>query len=194
MLVVQSQHPYEAPPDTDTYYANYYYYYEYTDKYTYTILNQAVNVPGTAEFVVYFDKLTSLKDIDNVAIYSSENKTNLLFKFTSLFPGKTQPSIVIPGPSFYVEFSGDEYALAPLRIGSTTYAENFYGFTMYIYPVMAPALGSRLTVFDSNEAGVRGGAVREKHGVSGCLYVCVSVCLEYVHIIAFFLSISSHSL
>ena len=147
MLVVQSEHPYQAPPEPDT---------------KYTILTQTVNVPGTIEFVVFFDQLTSIKTpIDNVAIYTSKNKTNLLFKFTSLFPGKTQPSIVIPGPSFYVELSGDEYAAPPLIYGKTTYAANLYGFTMYFYPVMTPALGSRQTVFDSNEAGVRGGAVRD---------------------------------
>ena len=147
MVVVQSEHPYQAPPGPG---------------YKYTILSQTVSVPGTTEFVVYFDQLTSIRmPIDNVAIYTSKNKTNLLFKFTSLFPGKTQPSIVIPGPSFYVEFSGDQYAAAPSYYIKAIYANNYYGFTMYVYPVMTPALGSRRTDFDSNEAGMRGGAVRD---------------------------------
>lgn len=118
--VLQSEHPYESgyPVGGSPFVA----------------FSQLVEVDAAASFVLNFDPQTRINgELDTLSVYDSNAKTNLLFSTSgdnTALPGVDVPSLMVSGSTVYVELTG------PSTYESTTYPDDFYGFKLYVYPVL----------------------------------------------------------
>ena len=133
-VVLQSEHPYESgyPVGGSPF----------------VVFSRVVEVDAAASFVLNFDPQTRINsELDTLSIYDTAAKSNLLYSTSGgslVWPGVDVPSLMVSGSSVYVEFTG------PSTYESTAYPDDFYGFKLYVYPVMKSP--SKMSVVESNSA------------------------------------------
>ena len=114
----------------------------------YTIFNQTISVPGAREFIINFDKQTSICPTDTFYLYNQYNK--VVFSSNVAFPGVTLPSLTLKGSKLRIVLNGPTDPT--LHVVNTC-----YGFMMYLYPVMeSPGKPTKIV---SNTAGYEGGGI-----------------------------------
>jgi len=121
----------------------------------YIIMSQTVTASSTdiAGFLLNFNENSNINSLDKLYIYTDSSKTELIYSTNKLYPGSNIPSMRITGSTFYVEFTGNSRSYYP-----TTYGQDYYGYTLYAYPITHEHTSDR-TLFTNNTAGGKGGAV-----------------------------------
>ena len=122
----------------------------------YVIFSQVIAMTNVLGYNLCFDAATNMNlIIDTLNIYTSVSADILIFstKIGGL-PGINMPCIFISYESFYIQFIGspsyDDIPTAP--------SNNYYGFLMYIYPVIInpihPTIFEYNTVTDGSGGGM----------------------------------------
>lgn len=117
----------------------------------YTIYSRYVKIDDVTSFILNFDVNTAISHQDVLNIYTNESMAELVFTSHGVgWPGVSTPSLVIPGSSFYLSFTGvNSFEVAP-----TTAEDGYYGFKCSAFPVMGdPSLESSFV----NNTAIGGG-------------------------------------